>query len=163
VSTPFEELVAATVDRLVRTLEWHHAAATVALPPVHEGEATITVQPQHARGARLDVRVRPDSLLVAAGLGFRVEFAVDPAEPEEALERVSSIMTRIALGRMTERLRIRDDGTTSSRGAPLTGEAEPLRILGLTLSLDRLFGRNAQKVTYPAYPPGVVTRVELPG
>jgi hypothetical protein len=132
------------VDVVVRTLEREGVAATVTV--VAPGMVTVT--PERAHGAPVEIVVGA-RLVVRLGVGVRVGVT--------ELEELSALVKTVASGQLTERLATRS-GRTVSRGAAV-GDA-PLRLLGMNTSMDWLFGKNTMKVTYPAYPPGAVTRVE---
>jgi hypothetical protein len=136
-------VVSATLDVVVKTLRWQGAAATVRVV----GPDTVRVEPARAHGAPVNVRVGRE-LIVEVGVGIRIRVAAD------ALEELSSIVTIVASGQLTERLGTRGDRTVS-RGAAVGDN--PLRVLGVNTSIDWLFGKKTSKVTYPAYPPGTVT------
>lgn len=132
------------VDVVVRTLEWEGRAATVTIT----SPATITVTPDRAHGAPLQVHTG-DQTVVTLGVGVQIRVT--------ELDELSALVKTVASGQLTERIATRG-GRTISRGAAVGNE--PLRVLGVNTSTDWLFGTKTSKVTYPAYPPGTVTRPE---
>ena len=132
------------VDVVVATLEREGYAATVTVT----APGRITVVPERAQGAPVAIDVG-DRLVVTLGVGIRIGVT--------DLDELSALVKTVAGGRLTERIAVRR-GRTVSRGAAVS--TDPLRLLGVDTSTDWLFGTKTSKVTYPAYPPGTVTRLE---